>query len=400
MRGRVDRQQAIFVAFDVEQFVPPEHPLRKVKRWADGVLSEMSRDFSRAYGTTGKPGIPPERLLKALLLQAFYSIPSETKLVEAIQYNLLYRWFLDLPLEEDAWTQEAFSMNRERFETHDLYRKFFDRVVAEGIEQKLASPDHFSIDGTLIRSMASHKSLKPIPSGDAAVPKDARGTTGAKKKDESDRHDKSDGAGGESGDGSSRDVSVDWRGERRSNATHRSSTDPDARLARKGNGRESHLSHTGHLMMDNRSGLCLAVTVDGFDGHAERRNALRMLRHVERRHGLVPRTIGMDAGYKAGEFLADVERHGSTPHVPIPDGAIKGDTPEAHARRRARRRMKGVGYFLSQRVRKRAEQIFGWSKTVAGLARTRFIGHVRIENSALIAGAAYNLLRMTKLLPA
>ena len=384
MRGRVDRQQSMFVAFDMEQFVPVDHPLRKVKRWADGVLAEMSRDFTKAYGSTGKPGIPPERLIKAFLLQAFYSIPSETKLVEAIQYNLLYRWFLDLPLEEDAWTQEAFSMNRDRFELHDLYRKFFDRVVAEGIEHKLASPDHFSIDGTLIRSLASHKSLKPIQQ-----PGPSKNTN--KSDGDDDR--------ANDGDAGSRDVSVDWRGEKRTNATHRSTTDSDARLARKGNGKESHLSHTGHLMMDNRSGLCLAVTVDGFDGHAERRNALRMLRHFERRHRLVPRTIGMDAGYKAGEFLVSMESHGSTPHVPIPDDPIKGDTPEAHARRRARRRMKGVGYRLSQRVRKRAEQIFGWGKTVAGLARTRFIGHVRIENSALITAAAYNLLRMTKLLP-
>lgn len=389
MRGRVDRQRTMFVAFDLELFVPGDHPLRKVKRWADGLLAEMGRDFSRAYGDTGRRSIPPERLIKALLLQAFYSIPSETKLVEAIQYNLLYRWFLDLPLAEDAWTQEAFSMNRERFERHDLYRKFFDRVVAEGIEQELASPDHFSIDGTLIRSLASHKSLRPINAAAAESAKEEE----KKKKKKDDDHDGDAGVGG-------RDASVDWRGERRTNATHRSTTDPEARLARKGNGRESHLSHTGHLITENRSGLCLAVAVDGFDGHAERRNALRMLRHVERRHGLVPRTVGADAGYKAGEFLCAVEEHGSTPHVPIPDDPIKGDSPGAHARRRARRRMATVGYRLSQRVRKRAEQIFGWSKTVAGLARTRFIGHVRIENSALIVGAAYNLLRMVKLRPA
>jgi len=387
MRGRVDRQQSMFVAFDLEQFVPADHPLRKVKRWADALLGEMSRDFTMAYGDTGRRSIPPERLIKALLLQAFYSIPSETKLVDAIQYNLLYRWFLDLPLEEDAWTQEAFSMNRERFEAHDLYRKFFDRVVAEGIEQTLASPDHFSIDGTLIRSLASHKSLKPIEADAAAE--------GAKQQQQKKK--KKDGGDGDTG---SRDASVDWRGERRSNATHRSTTDPEARLGRKGNGRESHLCHTGHVTMENRSGLCMAVTVDGFDGHAERRNARRMLDHIERRHGLIPRTVGMDAGYKAGEFLLEVEEHGSTPHVPIPDDPIRGYTPEAHARRRARRRMTTIGYRLSQRVRKRAEQIFGWSKTVAGLARTRFVGHVRIENSALIVGAAYNLLRMIKLRPA
>lgn len=378
MRGYVERQQSIFVVFDLEQRVPLDHPLRKIKRWADGVLAEMSRDFNRAYGTTGQPGIPPEQLLKALLLQALYSIPSEIKLVDAIQWNILYRWFLDLPMEKDAWTQEAFSMNRDRFELHDLYRKFFDRVVSEALARNLASPDHFSIDGTLIRSVASHKSLKPIA-----------GTTRERKRNDDDV----DGAAG------SRDASVSWRGERRTNATHRSTTDSEARLARKGNGREAHLSHSGHVMMDNRSGLCLAVTVDYADGHAERRNALRMLRHVRNRHKLVPRTTGLDMGYKAGEFLLAVEEHGSTPHVPMPDEAIKDDSPAAQARRRAKRRMNTIGYRLSQRVRKRCEQIIGWGKTVAGLARTRFIGHVRIENAALMCGAAYNLLRMTKLAP-
>jgi hypothetical protein len=317
-------------------------------------------------------------MLKALLLQALYSIPSETKLVDAIQYNLLYRWFLDLPIEKDAWTQEAFSMNRDRFELHDLCRKFFDRVVAEGIERKLVSPDHFTIDGTLIRSLASQKSLEPV----------AR-----------DKRDGGDSDDGDVGVGGSRDALVNWRGERRSNKTHRSRTDPDARLARKGPGKESHLSHTGHIIMENRSGLCVAMAVDGFDGHAERRNAVRMLKHVERRHGLTPRTVGMDAGYKAGEFLVQVEAYGSVPHVPLPAEPIRGDGPAASARRRARRRMNSVGYQVSQRVRKRCEQIFGWGKTVAGLARTRFIGHVRIENSALMVGAAYNLLRMTKLTP-
>jgi transposase len=390
MRGRVPRQQTMFVAFDLEQFVPAGHPLRRIKRWADDVLAEMGRDFNKAYGTTGKPGVPPERLLKALLLQALYSIPSETRLVDAIQYNLLYRWFLDLPLEDDAWTQEAFSMNRGRFELHDLYRKFFDRVVAECLDKKLVSPDHFTIDGTLIRSLASHKSLTPIQVTDG------RAATSDNRKNDDD--DAGSGRGG-APDRATRDASVDWRGQKRTNATHRSTTDPEARLARKGNGRESHLSHCGNVMMENRSGLCLDVTVDTADGHAERRNALRMLRRVRRRHGLVPKTTGMDAGYKAGEFLCSIEAHGSTPHVPIPDDPIKGDSPEARARRRARRRMTTVGYKLSQRVRKRVEQIIGWGKTVAGLARTRFIGHERIQNSALIAGAAYNLLRMIKLQP-
>lgn len=392
MRGRVDRQQSIFVAFDLEQRVPDDHPLRKIKQWADAVLSGMSRDFNQAYGTTGRPGIPPEQMIKALLVQALYSIPSETKLVEAIEYNVLYRWFLDLPMEQHAWTQEAFSMNRDRFEMHDLYRKFFDRVVSEAIDRKLASPDHFTIDGTLIRSLASHKSLQPIESADGASVDSPKRN---KKKDGSGDGDSGTGDGG--GDvGARRDELVDWRGIKRSNATHRSTTDPEARLARKGNGRESHLCHSGHVLMENRSGLCLNITADIADGHAERRNALRMLKHVKQRHKLVPRTLGVDKGYRAGSFLVEVERHGTTPHAPIDARVIKGDSPESHARRRARRRMQTVGYRLSQRVRKRCEQIIGWGKTVAGLARTRFVGLVRIENAALLAGAAYNLLRMTR----
>jgi len=389
MRGRVDRQQSIFVVFDLETRVPADHPLRKIKRWADAVLAGMSRDFNRAYGSTGRPGIPPEQMIKALLLQALYSIPSETKLVEAIEYNVLYRWFLDLPMEQHAWTQEAFSMNRDRFELHDLNRKFFDRVVSEAIECDLASPDHFTIDGTLIRSLASHKSLQPIASADVAS---VEGQNRNKKKDDGDGA-----AGGGVGGASGRDVTVDWRGERRTNATHRSTTDPEARLARKGHGRESHLCHSGHVLMENRSGLCLNITADVADGHAERRNALRMLRHVKQRHQLVPRTLGVDKGYRAGSFLVEVERHGTTPHAPMEAQVIKGDSEESRARRRARRRMQTVGYRRSQRVRKRCEQIIGWGKTVAGLARTRFVGLVRIENAALLAGAAYNLLRMTRL---
>lgn len=281
-------------------------------------------------------------------------------------------------------------MNRDRFEMHDLYRKFFDRVVSEAIDRKLASPDHFTIDGTLIRSWASHKSLQPIESAGVAA---VEGPKHNQKKDDGDAN-----AGVGTGDaGATRDELVDWRGVKRSNATHRSTTDPEARLARKGNGRESHLCHSGHVLMENRSGLCLNITADFADGHAERRNALRMLKHVKQRHQLVPRTLGMDKGYRAGSFLVEVEKHGTTPHAPIDAKVITGDSEESHARRRARRRMKTVGYRLSQRVRQRCEQIIGWGKTVAGLARTRFVGLVRIENAALLAGAAYNLLRMTRL---
>jgi transposase len=377
MRGRVNRQSSMFVALNVEDIIPETHPLRKVKKWADAILVEMRGDLKAAYSDVGRPGIPPEQMLKALLLRSLYAIPSERRLMEAIEFNLLYRWFLDLPPDERAWTPEAFSMNRDRFLEHNLVRKFFDRVVAEGLESKLISNDHFTVDGTLIRSWASHKSVKPIAQA-----------TETKKDDQSPRGD---------GPSGTRDQTVDWRGERRSNATHRSTTDPDARYARKGNGREAHLSHSAHVMMENRSGLCLDVAVDFADGKAERRNAIEMLRRVERRHGLKPRTLGADTGYDDGEFLVDLELQKITPHVPVKSGKIKSRDERGNARRRARRRMGQIRYEISQRVRKRIEQIFGWKKTVAGLARTRFIGHKRIWMDALMSGAAFNLLRMTKL---
>ena len=368
MRGYVDRQASMFVACNIEDRIPEEHPLRKVKAWADAVLRSMRRDFARAYSEVGRPGIPPEQLLKALLLQAIYSIPSETRLMEAIEFNLLYRWFVDLPPDEAAWTREAFSMNRERFIEHNLARKFFDRVVAEAMDRRLVSNDHFTVDGTLIRSMASQKSIKPIDDDE----RDDDGPTG-------------------------RDVPSNWHGQRRSNKTHRSTTDPEARLARKGVGKEAHLCHSVHVLMENRSGLCLDIALDEANGTAERRQALKMLDRVGGRQGLVPRTLGADTGDDAGPFLVEVEARGIEPHIPVRDGPIKARSVPGDARRRARQRMKTVKHRVSQRVRKRVEQVIGWTKTVGGLARTRFVGRNRIQMAAYVTAAAHNLIRMTRL---
>jgi len=385
MRGHVDRQQPMFVALNLEERVPEDHRLRPIKRWADRVLASMRNDFGAAYSHLGRPGVPPEQLLKALLLQVLYSIPSEIKLMEAIEYNLLYRWFVDLPVEQAAWTPEAFSMNRERFIEHDLVRKFFDRVVADALKRELISEDHFTVDGTLIRSLASQKSLQP---------KDGRTKAAKREKQDHDDDDPSSSGGG-------RDTLRDWHGQKRSNATHRSTTDPDALLARKGMGKEAQLCHSGHVLMDNRNGLCLDVSVGHATGTAEREQAVQMLKHVRRRHKLCPKTVGFDAGYDDGEFLNELEhKHKAKPHVPIRKGRIKAKDAAGQARRRARRRMKTRGYAISQRIRKRVEQIIGWGKTVGHLARTRFLGHERIEMEALLTGAAYNLLRMTRLRPA
>ena len=362
MRGKPDRQQSMFIVFDLEQRVPDDHPLRPIKRWCDKALAAMSRDFDGAYGECGPESIPPESLIKCLLLRALFCIQSERRLCEACEFNLLYRWFIDWPIEKEMWTPEAFSMNRDRFELHDLVRKFFDRLVTEGIIQGLIDDDRFCVDGTLIRSMAGHKSVKPID-------------------DDADDH---DGNGWAS-----------FKGRKRSNATHRSVVDPEARLMSKGG--EAHLSHSLHMLTDASSGMCVSLRVDTADGRAERRNALAMLDGVARRHGVRPRIVAADAGYGAGEFLCELEARGMTPHAALPKGKIAGESEQHRARKRMRRRMKTKGYRMSQKLRRMIEPVIGWCKNTGGLGRTRFIGHERIQNDGLIVAAAWNLTRMVTL---
>ena len=363
MRGQVNRQQSMFVALNIEERVPANHPLRPIKQWCDRVLSTMSRDFSRAYGTTGNQSIPPECLIKALLLRALYSIPSEARLCEACEFNLLYRWFIDWPVEEPMWTPEAFSMNRPRFELHDLVGKFFNHVVAAGLADQLIGDEHFTVDGTLIRSLAGHKSIRPID----------------------DPRTNDDDLNGWSS----------FKDGRRSNATHRSVVDPEARLASRGG--EAHLSHSMHLLTDSRSGVCLNIAVDWADGRAERRKALRMLDRVRHRHRIHPKVLAADANSSAGEFLCEVESRGIVGHVAMPKTRIKGDSEHHHARHRARQRMKSRAYRASQRLRKLIEPVIGWCKHIGGLRRTRFIGQERIQNDAMLVAAAWNMMRLTKL---
>lgn len=368
MRGQRERQQSMFVAFNVEERVPEDHPLREIKRRCDRILAAMSRDFDRCYGATGRVGIPPESLLKALLLRALFGIPSERRLCEACEFNVLYRWFIDWPLERAMWTPEAFSMNRERFESRGLIGKFFERVVAEGIEEGLIGDDRFCVDGTLIRSLAGHKSVRPIGE---------------------DRDDDDDASGGDLNGWSN------FKGKKRSNRTHRSVVDPDARLASRGG--EAHPSHSMHVMTEARTGLVVRVAVDTADGRAERRNALRMLDRVKKRHRLNPKTLAADAGYGAGDFLLALEERGITPHAATPRMKIKGETGAHRARRRMRRRQRSRAYRTSQRLRRFVEPVIGWCKRVGGLARTRFIGHERIQDDAMMTAAAWNLMRMTRL---
>ncbi len=362
MRGQVDQQQSMFVAFNLEQRIPEDHPLRPIKVWCDRALTGMSRDFNRAYAKRGRASVPPETLIKALLLRALFSIPSERRLCEAIEFNLLYRWFIDWPLDQPAFTPEVFSMNRDRFELHDIVRKFFERVVAEAMAEGMLDGDHLTVDGTLIRSLAGQKSVKPI------------------------------------GDDSDDDLNQwsGFKGRTRSNKTHRSVVDPEARLMRKGGG-GAHLSHSMHVMTDSASGLCVGLVIDSADGRAERRSALGMLDRVRRRHDLVPSTLAADAGYGTGDFLCEVESRGIRPHTAMSSKPIVGNTERHEARRRMKRRQRTTSYRVSQRLRRLVEPVIGWCKDTGKLARTRFLRRPRIQDDAKLVGAAWNLLRMTRL---
>jgi len=368
MRGDRKLQNPMFFVANTEERLAADHPLRAIKRQADEVLKAMSRDFEAAYSETGRPSIPPEALLKAMLLQGLYSISSERRLVDALNWNLLYRWFCDLDPDQEVWDATTFTKNRERFERHGLVGKFFERVVAVALVKRYASNDHFTVDGTLIQSWASLKSFRP--------------------QDEK-------GEGPPPGEGN---PSVNFRGQKRSNETHRSTTDPEARLARKGHSVGAYLCHSGHVLAENRHGLCLDIRVAAADGHAEREMAQAMLRRFRQRHGTRPQTLGADAGYEAGQFLQTLEEDlNIQPHVPISAERVTTPGPEGDARRRMLRRMKTRAYQLSQRARKKVEQVFGWLKQPGGLRKVRHVGRWKIQQVAYLWAAAYNLLRLANL---
>ena len=369
MRGDPKLQNPMFFVANTEERLAADHPLRTIKRRADEVLKQMGGDFDAAYSEQGRPSIPPEALLKALLLQALYSIPSERRLVDAINWNLLYRWFCDLDPDALVWDATTFTKNRERFERHGLVQKFFQRVVASALVESYASNDHFTVDGTLIQSWASLKSFRP--------------------KDEARDEPPAPGDG---------NPSVDFRGTKRTNDTHRSTTDPEARLARKSNATAALLCHSGHALMENRHGLCLEIGLAAADGHAEREMAETLLRRFRRRHRVKPKTLGADRAYQAGEFLRRIEKDFRiTPHVPISAERVTTEGPAGDARRRMLKRMKTAAYALSQRARKKIEQMFGWIKQAGGLRKVRHVGRWKIQQVAYLWAAAYNLLRLARL---
>jgi transposase len=354
MRGKQEKQITMLSSLTPDQLVPQDHPIRRIKPIVDQALSELSPTFNRMYADLGRPSIPPEHLLKASLLIALYSIRSERQFCERLQYDLLFKWFLDLNIMDPAFDASSFSKNKARLLEHQVAREFLTAVVAEARRRKLLSEDHFTVDGTLLEAWASLKSIHPKDSGEPPKQGD-------------------------------RNPNVDFRGEPRTNDTHQSSTDPEARLARKGAGKEAKLCFAGHLLMDNRTGLVVDVTVTRATGIAERDTALDMIEKVPGSRRI---TVGADKGYDTRDFVTACREMNVTPHVARRRWSIVDKRTTRHA-----------GYQFSQRVRKRIEEIFGWVKTVGGGRKLRYKGVERNQLWAEMTAAAYNLVRMAKLAP-
>jgi transposase len=360
MRGRQQAQATMLAFVDLEERVPCSHPLRVVKQFADRALRELSPVFNEMYAAGGRPSIPPERLLKASLLIALYSVRSERAFCEELDFQLLYRWFLDMSLMEPSFDPTAFTKNRQRLLKHEVAQRFFDVVVRQAAGLGLLSDEHFTVDGTLIEAAASLKSFRPKdkPPSDELPPDDPGNPT------------------------------VNFHRERRSNATHQSTTDPEALLAKKGKGKEARLSFMGHALMENRNGLMVDFQLSQATGTAER-DAVPELIEQARERGFHPRTLGADKGYDTKGCVADLRERQVTPHV----------TQNTSGRRSAidGRTTRHVGYAISQRIRKRVEEIFGWMKTVGGFRRTRYRGLERTQLAGYMVATAYNLVRMVRL---
>ena len=361
MRGSDKRSGKLFSYVDLEQRIWKDHPLRVIWSLTDAALEALSAEFAALYSGTGRPSIPPEKLLRAMLLQAFYSIRSERQLMERLEFDLLFKWFVGLGVDDGVWDHSTFSKNRDRLLAGEIAAKFLAAVLAQPEVKRLLSSEHFSVDGTLIEAWASIKSFKP----------------------------KDPPEGGEPSDGG-RNAPADFKGEKRSNETYRSATDPDARLYRKGPGMEAKLCFIGHGLMENRSGLIVDARLTRVSGHAERLAALDMIQHrADRPHAI---TLGADKGYDAADFVEELRTMNVRPHV-----------AQNTSRRRSAidgRTTRHPSYGMSQRIRKRIEEAFGWMKTVAGLRKTRLRGLPKVALAFTFAAAAYNLVRAPKLIGA
>jgi transposase len=361
MRGLQDKQTSMWAIISIEDRIPSSHPLRGIKELADQRLGQLSRVFNRMYSQVGRPSIAPERVLKSLLLIALYSVRSERQFCEQLGYNLLFRWFLDMELDDESFDATVFSKNRDRLMEHEVGQLFFDAVVNQAREANLISNDHFSVDGTLIEAWASLKSFRP------------------KGQDQSGDNDQ--------GDPGNR--WVDFHGEKRSNDTHESTTDPESLLAKKGPGKEAKLCYGAHALMENRNGLLVDLKITQATGTAERDAAEEMIKR-QRRKGIRVKSLGADKNYDTHGFVDFLRGRKIVPHVAANTKRKGGSAIDGRTTRHQ-------SYTISQRIRKRIEEIFGWTKTVGGFKKTRYRGSGRTQLAAWWVGAAYNLVRLAKL---
>ncbi|MBZ5616897.1 MAG: IS5 family transposase [Acidobacteriia bacterium] len=357
MRGDDQQQNHIFSYLSPEARVRKDHPLRAIRTMVDEVLTQLSRRFDTMYARVGRPSIAPEKLLRAQLLQMLYSIRSERPLMEEMDYNLLFRWFVGLNADDEVWDPTVFTKNRDRLLEADVAQEFLARVVAQARAKGLSSDEHFTVDGTLLEAWASTKSFQPKDEKPSSPPDDPGNPT------------------------------VNFRGEQRSNKTHASKTDPEALLARKGEGKESKLSYSGNLLVENRNGLIVDAEMFQANGTAERDAALVMLEQVP---GTKAVTVGGDKGFDTRDFVKECRHMGVTPHVAQNHARPGGSAIDGHTTRHP-------GYAISQRKRKRIEECFGWLKTIALLRKVRHRGVCKVHWIFTLACAAYNLVRMRNL---
>jgi transposase len=359
MRGGDAMQEGLFTVAKLEDFVPEDHPLRGVRVLVNTALTEMNARFNEIYAPSGRDSIAPEKLIRALLLQVFYSIRSERQLCEQLRYNLLFRWFVGLAIDDSVWDHSTFSKNRDRLLEHQVIEGFFAEVLRLADERALLSKEHFSVDGTLIQAWASQKSFRPKDGTDDQRP----------------------GGGG-------RNAQADWKGRPRSNDTHASTTDADARSYRKSHNTAAILCYQGHALMENRNGLVVSAVVTHADGFGERRAAVAMLDTLPGTSAR--RSVGADKAYDTTDFIAACRERNVTPHVACNDTRIGGSAIDGRTTRHA-------GYRLSQIVRKRIEEHFGWSKTIGRIRQTVFRGLARVDQQFKLTLTASNLMRLARM---
>jgi transposase len=358
MRGSDGMQEPLFTVAKLEDFVPSDHPLRAIRLLVNEALSQLNHLFNEIYAAHGRPSIPPEKLMRALLLQVFYSVRSERQICEQLRYNLLFRWFVGLAMDDAVWDHSVFSKNRDRLLEHAVVEAFFREVMRLADEKGLLSKEHFSVDGTLIQAWAGQKSFKP-----------------------------KDGSNDQTPSGPGRNAQADWKGKPRTNDTHESKTDPDARLYRKSHQTASVLCYQGHVLMENRSGLVVGAVVTHADGKGERAAALAMLDRVP---GEQRKTLGADKAYDTADFVAACRERNVTPHIAVHDKRRRS-TLDARTTRHA-------GYLLSQAIRKRIEEHFGWGKTIGRIRQTVYRGLRRVDQHFKLTMTASNILRMARIL--